>query len=172
MLPDDEADGLALTVGFRPGVTDSVGTSVKRAAEDCLGRSLNGCAYTSTMYLVWGLSRAELERAATQLLFNPMIERMRSDAMPRPLDLDVPRAGAEVAPRVQSGALREADDARLQQLSTDGMLALTLAEMQAIQAHFRERGRDPTDAELECLAQTWSEHCKHKIFAAPIEFRG
>src|SRR5690606_9349454 len=49
------------------------------------------------------------------------------------------------------------------------MLALTLAEMRAIKQHFVERGRDPTDAELECLAQTWSEHCKHKIFAAPIE---
>jgi phosphoribosylformylglycinamidine synthase II len=26
----------------------------------------------------------------------------------------------------------------------------------------------PTDVELECLAQTWSEHCKHKIFASKI----
>jgi len=50
------------------------------------------------------------------------------------------------------------------------MLALSLVEMKAIAAHFAERGRDPTDAELECLAQTWSEHCKHKIFGAPIEY--
>ena len=28
--------------------------------------------------------------------------------------------------------------------------------MQAIQAHFRELGRDPTDVELETIAQTWS----------------
>ena len=27
-----------------------------------------------------------------------------------------------------------------------------------------------TDVELECLAQTWSEHCKHKIFNSPIVY--
>jgi phosphoribosylformylglycinamidine synthase II len=172
MLPDGDGSPLALTVGFRPGVTDSVGTSVKRAAEDRLRRSLPGLAYTSTMYLVWGLSRAQLERAAKELLFNPMIERMRIDATPRVLDLDVPRAGGDLSPRVRTIPLREADDAALQRLSSEGMLALTLQEMRAIQAHFVERGRDPTDAEVECLAQTWSEHCKHKIFAAPIEYTG
>ena len=29
---------------------------------------------------------------------------------------------------------------------------------------------NPTDIELECLAQTWSEHCKHKIFNALIDY--
>ncbi len=31
-------------------------------------------------------------------------------------------------------------------------------------------GAKLTDCELEALAQTWSEHCKHKIFAAAIEY--
>src|SRR5262245_51213931 len=44
-----------LTVSFLPGVTDPVGISVKRAAEDALGRALEGHAYSSTMYLVAGL---------------------------------------------------------------------------------------------------------------------
>src|SRR5207244_11864137 len=44
-------------------------------------------------------------------------------------------------------------------LSHDGQLALNLAEMQAIQAHFGTLGRDPTDVELETLAQTSSAHC-------------
>jgi phosphoribosylformylglycinamidine synthase len=59
-------------------------------------------------------------------------------------------------------------------------LALNLNEMHAIQAHYRDDSiraqREamnispdaPTDVELECLAQTWSEHCKHKIFASKI----
>ena len=61
------------------------------------------------------------------------------------------------------------------------MLALSLEEMKAIQFYFRQDeviaarkqvglGAMPTDAELEALAQTWSEHCKHKIFAARIEY--
>ena len=44
--------------------------------------------------------------------------------------------------------------------------------MQTIQAHFRDLGRDPTDVELETLAQTWSEHCSHKTLKGRIDFDG
>src|SRR5450755_3344878 len=43
--------------------------------------------------------------------------------------------------------------------------------MRTIQRHYREQGREPTDVELETLAQTWSEHCSHKTFKATIEYR-
>ena len=46
---------------------------------------------------------------------------------------------------------------------------MSLLYMQAVQSHFKELGRNPTDVELETLAQTWSEHCKHTIFASPID---
>ena len=74
----------------------------------------------------------------------------------------------------------ECDDATLEEISFNGLLALNLEEMQAIQAHYRDDTirasrtavgivpNAPTDVELECLAQTWSEHCKHKIFASKI----
>ena len=44
--------------------------------------------------------------------------------------------------------------------------------MKAIQRHFAELGRDPTDCELETLAQTWSEHCSHKTLRGRIAFQG
>ena len=56
------------------------------------------------------------------------------------------------------------------QLSRERQLSLSLAEMRAIQAHFRELGREPTDVELETLAQTWSEHCSHKTLKGRIDF--
>ena len=56
-------------------------------------------------------------------------------------------------------------------LSREGQLYLQLAEMQTIQQHFRELGRDPTDVELETIAQTWSEHCSHKTLAGRIAYR-
>ncbi len=68
--------------------------------------------------------------------------------------------------------LRQLDDAGLEKLSRDGQLALTLPEMKAIQDHYQEQGRDPTDVELETLAQTWSEHCSHKTLKGVIEFEG
>lgn len=161
-----------VTVGFRPGVTDAVATTVKRAAQDRLGRPLSGAAFSSTLFVFEGLDRAVVDRVASDLLYNPLIQRMHIQTVPRALDLEVPRAGAAVAASVATVPLRDASDAELLRISEQGVLALTLAEMQAIAAHFRERGRDPTDAELECLAQTWSEHCKHKIFASPIAVHG
>ncbi|MHB1086625.1 MAG: phosphoribosylformylglycinamidine synthase subunit PurL, partial [Minisyncoccota bacterium] len=50
-----------------------------------------------------------------------------------------------------------------------GPLALSLNAMKTIQSHYRKLKRLPTDIELESLAQTWSEHCKHSIFADPID---
>lgn len=169
MLHDGPGAPWIVTVGLRPGVTDSVGKSAERAASDCLGRPLAGHIYTSTLYAIEGVSR-EVALVVARELHNPLIERMRLEATPRALDLEVPRAGSARAPATARVPLRAADDAALERISREGMLALSLAEMQAIQRHFAGLGRDPTDAELECLAQTWSEHCKHKIFASPIRY--
>jgi phosphoribosylformylglycinamidine synthase subunit PurSL len=172
LLPDGEGEPFLLSISFLPGVTDSVGKSVKTACEDCLDRPLVGHVYTGRQLSFWGLTRAEVERAAAKLLHNPLIERVRIEQPPRRLDVDfdVPRAGSAAAPRTTHVALAGLDDDALDRLSREKLLALSTAEMRAVQRHFSELGREPTDAELECLAQTWSEHCKHKIFAAPIEY--
>ena len=41
--------------------------------------------------------------------------------------------------------------------------------MKAIQSYFKKKGRNPYDIEIESIAQTWSEHCKHTIFADSID---
>jgi phosphoribosylformylglycinamidine synthase len=74
------------------------------------------------------------------------------------------------------------DDAALARLSRQRLLALSVEELKAVRDFFAQAAREPrraaaglgphpTDAELECLAQTWSEHCKHKIFNATIAYR-
>ncbi len=70
----------------------------------------------------------------------------------------------------QTIPLLRADEAKLMDISRKGLLSLSLEEMQAIQDYFRRLGRDPSDVELETLAQTWSEHCKHKTFGGVIEY--
>src|SRR5438093_1100576 len=62
------------------------------------------------------------------------------------------------------------NDQQLVQLSADRLLSLSLDEMKAVQKYFAEAGREPTDCELETIAQTWSEHCKHKTFKGVIDF--
>jgi len=63
-----------------------------------------------------------------------------------------------------------ADANELSRISQEGLLSLNLVEMQAIQAYFAELERNPTDVELETIAQTWSEHCVHKTFKSMIEY--
>ncbi|MGB9634433.1 MAG: AIR synthase-related protein, partial [Chloroflexaceae bacterium] len=77
----------------------------------------------------------------------------------------------EGRPVIASVPLREADDAALLRISQEGVLALDLDEMRAIRDYYAALGRDPTDGELETLAQTWSEHCSHKSFKARVLYR-
>src|SRR5438309_1569424 len=67
--------------------------------------------------------------------------------------------------------IRELTDEQLARLSREAHLFLSLEEMRAIQAEYRRAGREPTDIELETLAQTWSEHCVHKTLKSRIRYR-
>ena len=70
-------------------------------------------------------------------------------------------------------AIRDLDPEGLGKLSEGMKLSLSVEDMIEIQLYYAaEMRREPTDVELECIAQTWSEHCKHRIFGARIEHRG
>ncbi|MCA9687852.1 MAG: hypothetical protein KC457_37185, partial [Myxococcales bacterium] len=93
----------------------------------------------------------------------------------------VPKVGTQDEPIVDSINLELKND-ELIAMSREMTLALSLAEMKAIRNHYRDKKVQlkraskglpfdrPSDVELEVLAQTWSEHCKHKIFAAKIAY--
>ncbi len=173
-------------VGFKPGVKDNVGDTAKEAVEDILRMELRGKVYTSKQYLLKGkISREEVERIAAKLLANELIERWQI-ADSNSWDPQhgfmgyVPRVKLEHEPKVAEIPLN-VRNSTLMKLSKDRLLALELKEMKAIQKYYRrkevaaERAAlglppNPTDVELECLAQTWSEHCKHKIFNAKIRY--
>lgn len=65
--------------------------------------------------------------------------------------------------------VRSLSEAELTMLSQDMKLSLSTEDMLVVQQIFQEIGREPTDVELEVIAQTWSEHCKHRIFAATVQ---
>lgn len=66
--------------------------------------------------------------------------------------------------------LRELDEKRAYELCKELGTRLTTSEVKSIQAYYRKVGRDPTDIEIQTFAQTWSEHCFHKIFKSQIQF--
>jgi phosphoribosylformylglycinamidine synthase len=152
----------------RPGVMDPVAGTLRRLLERT-GRApaSGGALGTYRAYELSGApTEAELELAATRLFANETVEIVRIDREDLPYGTALP-----AAPRGRVDvALRAAGDAELQRISRDGVLSLSLLEMRAIQAHFRAEGREPSACELETLAQTWSEHCKHKTLTGIVEY--
>ena len=174
-------------VGFLPGVTDNVGRTATEAARMVLGeRGSEATVYTSRQYLISGeLVRSEVDAIATGLLGNPLINRFttldRNLFESQGVPAVVPKVTQGGDPKAEEIDLEISDEA-LTALSRERTLALSLEEMRTIRDHYRDeavrsererRGlpRNPTDVELEVLAQTWSEHCKHKIFNAHITYR-
>ncbi|MEJ2084725.1 MAG: AIR synthase-related protein, partial [Acidobacteriota bacterium] len=183
---DDGPFDAAIRVAYKPGVTDPVGKSAKVAIQDTLGRDLgpDAVVFTSVMYLFDGVDTAQAKQIGVGLLANPVIQDIYvasyDEWRSAPPDLTIPRVGGGDRPKVATIDLTGSDE-DLERISREGLLALSLREMQAIRDHFRSAPNlakrrqlglsdSPTDVELECLAQTWSEHCKHKIFNSEIRY--
>ena len=185
-VTDETGYDWLIIVGFKPGVTDNVGRTAITAVGDIIGRKLakdKEKVFSSTEYMLSApeLSRENVNHIAKDLLANELIqtvtvmsyEEVCKNGIPGNIPL-VTDAGGGNAKDINFNV----DDDELMRISKEGILALTLEEMKAIQNYFRNlKDREkhgltnnPTDVELECLAQTWSEHCKHKIFSAEINY--
>jgi phosphoribosylformylglycinamidine synthase II len=177
----------AIEVAYKQGVTDNVGRTAARGVSDIVERTVPSSSVLSSMlYLFTGSqSPAEQERIARKVLCNELIEQytiLSSD------DIQAGKSASyeyvknqPVSPPYYKEVDLEVDDATLQKISEDGLLFLTVEEMKTIRDHYRDQKvrahrtelglpAGPTDVELEVFAQTWSEHCKHKIFAATIDY--
>jgi phosphoribosylformylglycinamidine synthase len=154
-----------IVVRRKPGVMDPVAISTVQAIAD-MGLAAQRCR-TARKYCFSGRpTRADLERIAWAVLANDCVEDVVLEDRLEGVFRDAPPYRFQVI----TVPLGEADDGRLLEISRAGGLFLNLAEMKAIQEHFRSLRRDPTDAELETLAQTWSEHCVHKTLRGLIRF--
>jgi len=168
-------------VFFHPGVTDTLAESVLAGAH-MLGITGLEQVETGQRYTLDGrLSERDVRTITEELLYNPVIQHYTlrpAHAAPGTIDTQLaPGAAAppanvtQISQPVRSIALSTMSDQHLLELSRAGMLALDLDEMRAIQQYYQARGREPTDVEMETLAQTWSEHCSHKTFKATIDYQ-
>ncbi len=165
----------AVDVAYRPGVTDNEGDSVYLGA---MRTGVAGLVVVRTVRrtLLRGTRRFEAEQVAQELLANDLVEATlvvhpsdgRSAAAFYRRLLDLP---SQSQPIIRTIPVREAEDRELEAISRRGVLSLDLDELHTIQRHFRILGREPTDGELETIAQTWSEHCSHKTFKARIHYQ-
>jgi phosphoribosylformylglycinamidine synthase len=175
-------------VGFKPGVTDNVGTTARAVVRDVVDRqpSQAESVYTSIQYFFRGdgLTRKQAERIARDLLANALIHTILIFSSEQwaaaPINEDVPAIREKADIRIGTYDL-SGSDSDLMRISNEGILSLSLDEMHVIRDYFASPRvseartalglpRQPTDVELECIAQTWSEHCKHKIFAGRVHY--
>jgi phosphoribosylformylglycinamidine synthase len=160
-------DGNTIEVHRQPGVMDPVAQSTKFAIER-LGVAVDEVR-TARMYEFEGeLDEAQKKLIAARILANECIEQVFFGS-----------AGSQQPPQPHEYKLNlrhvpmiNLSDEELVQLSKQADLFLNLEEMLTIQGYFKALGREPTDIELESIAQTWSEHCVHKTLKSDVEYEG
>lgn len=169
----------AVEIGFLPGVTDNIGTTAEEIISDILKSQFIGdeAVYSSVVYLI----NAPVSKADVARLYNPLIQsaviKTRAELESRQ-NISIPKVMLSGGGEVSEIDIAAMNDAELEEIGNKGIkdahgfrgpLGLSLDYMKAIQAHFKKLGRKATDIEIETLAQTWSEHCKHTIFASEID---
>ncbi len=142
----------------------------------------------------WGLKAADVERIAAELLANDLIQQWRiwqkdSSGAPMPargevwdpdsgMGIIVPKVHIEHRPTVST--IPVGSDRDLLEISEKRGLFLDPRDVPAIRAYFSDpavrRARralglgDPTDVELEYIAQARSDHCNHNTFRGLFEY--
>jgi phosphoribosylformylglycinamidine synthase II len=170
-----------IDVFFHPGVTDTLAESVLTGAQMLDITGIERVETGQRYFLDGRMSEADTRAIAQALLYNPVIQdyqlypatstETRAEtihiATPPGTDLSRLSSYSAVASTIPISTM---NDEQLLEVSKAGLLSLNLTEMRAIQQHYRKEEREPTDVELETLAQTWSEHCSHKTFKATIHY--
>jgi phosphoribosylformylglycinamidine synthase subunit PurSL len=153
---------LVVETALHPGVTDARADALRRGA-GLLGFTAAFGVATGKRYEITGSLTADaVNRLVSRLLANPVIERHAIG------EVEPAFGGNDVSAPVEIVPMRGLANRELEALSKERGLALDPAELTAIVSHYESLDRDPTDIEIEMLAQTWSEHCTHKTFRAAI----
>lgn len=160
-----------------PGMTDNAG----KTAEEALTILMPGLTQTRVqrkdLFHVSAADPVVLEKLRS-FLFHPLLHSVRvlnpKDLTDEPTTFTRFHAEKPTSPskrRPTSISITHLSPNALEKLSREMLWALSGAEMRAIQDHYKSLNREPTLGEMEVLAQTWSEHCKHKIFRGSIRYQ-
>ena len=164
-VPDAGAAG-SVEITLHPGVTDTAADAVVHAGAQ-LGLAVTAAATGRRVEFPAGTDAASADLLLRRVVANPIIEHWaEGTAAP------VFHPGSDDRPPAETIPVRGLDDDALAELGIERSLALDPEELRVVRDHFEGLGREPTDVELEMLAQTWSEHCAHKTFRAAIAVDG
>ncbi|MHC4854783.1 MAG: phosphoribosylformylglycinamidine synthase subunit PurL [Planctomycetota bacterium] len=164
-VPAGPMQATLIEVHLKSGVTDPAAESVRAALSD-MGAGQVASVRTGRKYVLLGtVSDTERETIARRALANDCIEDVVFG-----MDAEPPSPHTQpYTMKLTEIPVRDLSDEQLIQLSKDMDMFLNLKEMQTIQSQYRDLDREPTDVELETLAQTWSEHCVHKTLKSSVD---
>ncbi|MBW2992051.1 phosphoribosylformylglycinamidine synthase [Candidatus Woesearchaeota archaeon] len=183
--PSNKEFTWALELGFLPGVTDNVANTAAEIINDLFKTKIgrNKVFTSKVLFIKADLKKEDIEIIAKELI-NTLIERYHIKSYneykeDKGMDYIVPKVNITEEQSVAEINLNITDE-KLEELGKKGIpdpktntrrgpLALDLDYFKAIQSYFKKEGRNPTDIEVESIAQTWSEHCKHTLFAGEID---
>ncbi|MFX1423996.1 MAG: phosphoribosylformylglycinamidine synthase subunit PurL [Promethearchaeota archaeon] len=148
-----------ITVEYKKGVMDATGLSLKQLLHS-VGIEVRGVRSSTSVLLSTKTEKEVVIDALKKFLVNDLIQDVitSEDNSYNFKSVKIP--------------LLNIDSEAMVKLSNELMLALNIEEMRKIRRYFKNLGRDPSDVELETLAQTWSEHCVHKTFKGVITYEG
>ncbi len=154
----------SIEVAYNAGVADPVEETASKAVKD-LGIDKVKAIKTAKRYLISGkLDKSDMDVICSRLLVNPIIQHIVGD---NPV---VFPESPKYEFKLKHIDILNADTGKLNDICRE--FGFNSDEMQAIGEYYSKLGRNPFDAELETLAQTWSEHCCHKTFKGKINFNG
>ncbi|KKL96902.1 hypothetical protein LCGC14_1839830, partial [marine sediment metagenome] len=162
--PAGPMQAMLIEVHLKSGVTDPVARSVVTAIAD-MGVNVETVRTARKYILLGSVSDSDRDIISRRILANDCIEEVvyGSDAEPPSPHTDAYELTVGQIP------ITELDEDGLMQVSKDKDMFLTIVEMKTIQDQYRSIGREPTDVELETIAQTWSEHCVHKTLKSSVD---
>ena len=182
---DGRQPSFVAEISFRPGVTDNPARS---AAEAFSLVGIDADVASGSLYFMFGdIDKKGAEKIAQELFSNTLIQKAEVWAaddfykMDRFDSIALPKVELSSTPQIMEVSL-DLDDTGLEALSKNRCLALTVDELKHIRDYYskpdiqvsrksKKLPINPTDVEIEILAQSWSEHCKHKIFSAKIDYQ-
>ncbi|MEM9915592.1 MAG: phosphoribosylformylglycinamidine synthase subunit PurS, partial [Planctomycetota bacterium] len=172
----DVEDAVSVEVHYLPGVMDPVAESTQDAIREMLPTLNDVQVRTGTRY-DFSLDSETQDQAPPPTAddFRGFAETQLANTVVQSVHLDpyTPAAfvrGGAYDFKLTHIPIRDLDDAALEVMSREAHLFLSLDEMREIQRYYQEAEREPTDVELETLAQTWSEHCVHKTLKSTVSY--
>ncbi len=189
-LINNEKPAFVLEVSFRPGVTDNVGHSATDALKisSKIARQNDVTVFSGKITLLYGTINEQQARViGEELLANNLLQKINVYTWNQFIESNrfsnttFPDVHLNSKPVVEEIDLSKSNQ-ELLEMSKQRCWSLSAAEVDHIKKYYnqdrviKERaklglGKNPTDVELEVIAQSWSEHCKHKIFAANIDYQ-